>query len=262
MIVTILFLGDIVGPLGRKAVKEYLSDKSFDLVIANGENATHGKGLSYAHYLELMCYGVDVFTSGNHYYNSKDIFKEGVDYKKQVRPYNLDKKAPGVGTNVFYTKNQVPVRVSNFLGRIYLPIAQSNPFYGLDEVIEQSQERIHLVDFHGEATAEKRIFAEYANGKVSAVIGTHTHVQTNDAKILRNGTFFMTDAGMNGAFESSIGDEIGPALTATVTGIPTRFDVVSTGDYMVNGVVMEIDSEDGKVKSYKVINEIYQDKSL
>lgn len=260
MIVRILFLGDIVGPLGRKAVKDYLADKSFDFVIANGENTTHGKGLSYSHYLELKSYGVDVFTSGNHYFNCKDIFKEGVEYETQVRPYNLDKKAPGVGSKSFLTKTGIPLRVSNFLGRVYLPMTQSNPFYGLDEILEESQEKIHIVDFHGEATAEKRIFAEYTNGRVSAVIGTHTHVQTNDAKILRNGTFFMTDAGMNGAFESSIGDEIEPAMMATVTGIPTRFDVASTGDYMVNGVILEVDSLDGKVKSFCVVNEIYQDK--
>ena len=254
---TLLFLGDIVGPIGREAVKRYLKEKDFDFVIANGENATHGHGLSYGHYTELLSYGIDVLTSGNHYFNCKDIFRPEYDFEKEVRPYNFDPMAPGKGTGVFQAKDGTKVRVTNFIGRVFTGnLAQSSPFYDFDNIVKEDEEDIiHLVDFHAEATAEKRIFAEYADGRATAVIGTHTHVQTNDAKLLNKGTFFLTDAGMNGEYDSCLGDDKEAAIHRTVTGMPATLQVNRTGRAMINGVTLTIDRISKKAKEFSLVNE-------
>jgi metallophosphoesterase (TIGR00282 family) len=258
----ILFLGDIVGPLGRKGVKKYLSyhkeKDQIDFVIANGENTTHGHGLSYEHYLELLSYGVDVLTSGNHYFGNPDHLKKDKEMDKQIRPYNLDTSAPGVGTRAF-EKDGITIRVSNILGKTYLTMTQQNPFLSLDELVAINQEDIHIVDIHAEATAEKRCLAEYVAGKVSACIGTHTHVQTNDAKLLKGDTFFLTDVGMNGAYYSSIGADLESCIQRTKTGIPGKSDVPRKGKILVNGVLLEFDRESKKVLSYQLINETMED---
>lgn len=253
---SLLFLGDVVGPLGRLAVKNYLAANKFDFVIANGENATHGHGLSYAHYQELLSYGVDAITSGNHFYNNKDAFDKNNDFGKEIRPLNLDPSTPLTGTNLFTARDGTKIRVSNVMGRVFLAGAQSNPFYEMDKVIVEDKENIlHIVDFHAEATAEKRAMGEYLDGRVTAVIGTHTHVQTNDGKVLKKGTFFLTDAGMNGAYDSILGDEVEGSLKRTLTGLPAIFDVPRSGTYQVNGVVLSIDKDTDKVVSYKLVNE-------
>lgn len=260
-ILTILFLGDVVGPLGRASVRRYLSlHPDFSFVIANGENATHGHGLSHTHYKELLESGVDCVTSGNHFFNSKDPFNPKFDFSKQIRPYNFDKKCPGVGTNVFLTKEGEKIRVTNLIGRVFLGnLAQSNPFYDFDEIASLDEEKIiHIVDFHGEATGEKRCFAEYVDGRASAVIGTHTHVQTNDAKTLNRKTFFLTDAGMNGAYDSSLGDDKDGPIYRTMTGMPAEMTVPRVGKILVNGVIMTFDRESKDLINYKLVNEIYE----
>ena len=260
-VIRVLFLGDIVGPLGRIGVKKYLAlhkeADNIDFVIANGENTTHGHGLSYEHYKELLSYGVDCLTSGNHFFNTPDCFNHAKDMVAAIRPYNLDKGAPGVGSKVFMLKDGTKIRVSNVLGRVYLTMTQGNPFYALDEIIKEDngESLIHIVDMHAEATAEKRCIAEYVDGKVTAVLGTHTHVQTNDAKCLNKGTFFLTDAGMNGAYDSSLGDEKAPSIYRTMTGMPTTLSVPRTGKVLINGVRMDIDRNTGKVVEYLLINE-------
>lgn len=263
--IRILFFGDIVGPLGRKAVKKYLqlhkeTDK-IDFVIANGENTTHGHGLSYPHYKELLSYGIDCLTSGNHFFNSPDAIKCAKDMPLQIRPYNFDSSCPGKGTDVFCLKDGTKIRVTSMIGRTYLGLAQSNPFYDMDKIINESENTIHILDFHAEATGEKRLLAEYLDGRITAVFGTHTHVQTNDAKLLSKGTLFVTDAGMNGAYYSSLGDEISPALYRTMTGMPASFDVPKSGKMLVNAILFEIDKESKQVKNFKLINETYQDDS-
>ncbi|MFA6829874.1 MAG: TIGR00282 family metallophosphoesterase [Bacilli bacterium] len=254
----ILFLGDIVGPLGREAVKSFLSQNHFDFVIANGENTTHGHGLSNKHYNELLSYGIDCITSGNHFFNSRDPFHPEFDFSKQVRPYNLDKSCPGLGTNVFLAHNGEKIRVTNLLGRVFTgTMAQSNPFTDLDEICSlDDYPIIHIVDFHAEATAEKRCLAEYAGSKLTAIIGTHTHVQTNDAKILTNGAFFLTDAGMNGAYDSCLGDEKDGPIKRTMTGLPAEMIVPRIGEAMLNGVILEVDTTSKKVISYSLVNKI------
>lgn len=264
--VKILFFGDIVGPLGRKGVKKYLLNHkvqdNINFVIANGENTTHGRGLNYTHYKELVSYGIDAFTSGNHFFNTPDIFKYDAAMDKQVRPYNLDKDAPGVGTRVFNVNSDVKLRITNMMGRTFMSGVQSNPFYDMDDIIKESEDIIHIVDFHAEATAEKRIMGEYLDGRVSVVLGTHTHVQTNDAKILPKGTLFMSDVGMNGAYYSSLGDDIQAAMKRTITLMPTQMDVPRVGKILVNAIEFVINTETKQVTSYKVINETYQDDSF
>ena len=262
--IKVAFFGDIVGPLGRKAIKRYLDvhkeKDNIDFVIANGENTTHGHGLSYPHYQELLNSGIDAITSGNHFFNNPDIYHYDKQMDKHIRPYNLDSSAPGVGTRVFTIKDDIKIRVTNLLGRVYVNGAQSNPFYDLDKIIALDEEKIvHIVDFHAEATAEKRVIAEYADGRITALFGTHTHVQTNDLKLLSKGTLFLTDVGMNGAYYSSLGDSLDGAIQRTITGIPTALNVPRIGKMLVNGVVFEINIENLQVVSYQLINETLQD---
>lgn len=260
----ILFFGDIVGPLGRKAVQKYLSlhkqQDHIDFVIANGENTTHGHGLSFTHYKELLSYGIDVLTSGNHFFNSPDAIHHASDMPYALRPYNFDKDCPGVGTKVFQSQDGTRIRVTNLIGRTFLQGAQSNPFYDLDDIIASDKEKmIHVIDFHAEATAEKRIMGEYADGKVTAVFGTHTHVQTNDLKKLGKGTLFVSDAGMNGAYYSSLGDDLTSTMQRTITGMPASFTVPKQGKMLVNAVYFAIDRDTLQVVDYHLVNETFED---
>lgn len=260
MSLKILFLGDIVGEKGRIGVSKFLSRvmSPYDFVIANGENSTHGRGRSFIHYNELIKDGIDCLTSGNHFYNNKDAFTYSGKRDKAIRPRNLDKDAPLVGSRVFTVKG-FKIRVSNFLGRAFISRGQNNPFYAFDKRYENSEkEEIHIVDFHGETTAEKRVFAEYVDGRACAVIGTHTHVQTNDAKLLSKGTFFLTDAGRNGPYDSIIGNEKSGTIFHSVTGRPGAREVCSTGRVQINGVEREIDPEKKQVNSYHLINEVLE----
>ncbi len=261
--VRILFFGDIVGPLGRKAVKKYLSlhkkQDEIDFVLANGENTTHGHGLSYVHYKELLSYGIDCLTSGNHFFNSPDAAKFAKEMNRQVRPYNFDKACPGVGSRLFSLEDGTEIKVSNMMGRIYMTGVQSNPFYDMDEILKEKKDVIHILDFHAEATAEKRIMGEYLDGKITAVFGTHTHVQTNDAKILSKGTLFLTDVGMNGAYYSSLGDDIEPSMRRTITQMPTALSVPRSGKMLVNAIQFDVSRKTKQVTSFHLINETFQD---
>lgn len=257
--IRVLFLGDVVGPLGRKAVKTYLDQHKekdgIDFVIANGENATHGHGLSYEHYKELLSYGVDCLTNGNHFFNTKDAFNPKNDFRYAVRPYNFDSSCPMKGTIVFDLQG-TKIRVTNLIGRVFLNLSQSNPFYDLEKVIQEDNgESIHIVDFHAEATAEKRCLAEQFDGRITALFGTHTHVQTNDAKVLNRGTFFLTDAGMNGAYDSVLGTIKEASVYRTMTGLPANFEVPRAGKILVNGVRFDVDRDSHRVKEFLLINE-------
>ena len=256
----LLFLGDVVGPLGRRAVHDYLlahkSQDGIDFVVANGENATHGHGLSHAHYRELLESGVDLLTSGNHFLNCRDVFHPEMDFSRLIRPLNLDPSCPLKGTTVVKVRG-LSLRVTNLLGRVFLAMAQSNPFQDLEDVLDEGEKAdIHLVDFHAEATAEKRCLAEFFDGRVTAVIGTHTHVQTNDPKLLPQGTFFLTDAGMNGAYDSVLGDVKENSIYRTRTGLPAPMDGPRTGKGMVNGVLLDIDCDSRRVVSFRLIDEL------
>ena len=241
----ILFFGDVVGIVGRNAIKhnvEKLVKKyQVDFVIANGENVTHGKGLIEKHYYELLDAGVDCVTLGNHYLSKDRILDYIEDADALVRPLNLLKDFGGEGSRVFDV-NGVKVRVTNILGTAFMKEESSNPYLTLKELIDSlDEDSIHIVDFHAEATGEKMCFGYAFDGKVSAVLGTHTHVQTNDAKILPEGTAFMTDVGMCGAANGVLGFEKSTVINKTLFGNPTRFDIDKNDTEMINAVVMEID---------------------
>jgi len=242
----ILFLGDIVGKVGRRVVINNL-DKlvkkyQVDFVIANGENATHGKGLIEKHYYELLNAGVDCITLGNHYLSKDNLLTYIEDADDLVRPLNISKRIGGEGSRLFEV-NGIKVRVTNVLGTAFMKEEVSSPYYSLKSLIDslESEDSIHIVDYHAEATGEKMCFAYAFDGLVSAVLGTHTHVQTNDAKILKNGTAFISDVGMCGAANGVLGFEKDSVMRVTMFGEKGRFGFDESDQGLLNGVVLEID---------------------
>ncbi len=259
----ILFLGDIVGSLGREIVKEkvssYVDKYGIDFVIANGENATHGKGLIYRHYKEIIDAGVDCITLGNHYNSRKEISSYINDVDRLVRPINLVNTFGGVGSMV-YEVNGITIRVTNILGTVFMnDVTVSSPYMALNDLLSDPDEEkaaIHIVDYHAEATGEKIGFAFAFDGKVSAVLGTHTHVQTNDAKILPNGTAYISDVGMCGYADGSLGlipDSVNQKL---LFGQKSVFTPPEEGRKMLNGVILDIDEKTGNCRDITTINYI------
>lgn len=253
----LLMIGDVVGRSGRRAVKVNLSglkrEFDLDLVIANGENAAGGNGITKELAQELFSSGVDVLTMGNHVWNKKEAF-EYIDRETRiVRPANYPPGTPGVGANVYETRRKVKVAVINLSGRVFLQ-AIDCPFRKADEMVERMKEkaRVVVVDFHAEATSEKVAMGWYLDGKVSAVVGTHTHVQTADERILPGGTAYITDLGMTGPWNSVIGVKKEIIIDKFVTQIPQRFEV-APGPFQFNGVVIDIDEETGEASSIRRI---------
>lgn len=257
----ILFIGDIVGKPGRDVISsflpDYIEENAFDLVIANGENVTHGKGLSKEHMLELLDGGIDVITLGNHAFAKKDTFSYIDDYEEVIRPYNLHKDFPGCGSNIFDV-NGKKVRVTNMLGRVYLGMNVANPFDSLKEIIdEQEKADIHIVDFHAEATGEKLALAWAFDGLVSAVIGTHTHVATSDARLLSNGTAYQSDVGMCGPYNGILGCQKEGVIKRTWTGYPTAFEVLIDSEVIFNATILTIDDHTNKVVKITPVQKIF-----
>ena len=248
----ILFIGDIVGKIGRRMVKEYLQtfvDKyHIDFVIANGENVTHGKGLLRHHYLELVDDGVDAITLGNHYDSKNDLRKYIDTTDRLIRPLNLLHPYPGEGS-IVYELNGVTIRVTNVLGSVFMSEEVNNPYYSLIELMDNEEKAdIHIVDFHAEATGEKLCLAFALDGKVSAVLGTHTHVQTKDYKILENGTAYISDVGMTGFADGALGFDKETVVNKIVYGNQSRFDLPDNGRGLFSAVVLDIDELTGKTK--------------
>lgn len=261
----ILFIGDIVGKIGRRIVKEkinYFVEKyGIDFVIANGENATHGKGLIYNHYLELINSGIDCITLGNHY-DSKNEIRRYIDrVDRLVRPANLIKPFPGEGSVVFDIDG-INVRVTNILGSAFINEEVNNPYYEMLQILDNEDEQVNIdiIDFHAEATAEKMGFARAFDGKVSAVLGTHTHVQTNDARILPNGTAFISDVGMCGEYDSILGFETESVVNKTVYGSNDRFTLHDEGRGLFSAVVIDIDEHTGLANNVFPIYYVEEDK--
>jgi len=253
----ILFIADIVGRPGRRAVSELLpeiiSQNSIQICIANGENAAGGFGLTEEVATELHKYGVDVITSGNHLWDKKEI----IPYLKEdpflLRPANYPPQVPGRGWTVFRSSQGLPVGVINLQGRVFIQDIDC-PFRTADKILEKLRQetRLIVVDVHAEATSEKIALGWYLDGRVSVVIGTHTHVQTADESILPEGTAYITDAGMTGPHQSIIGVKKEPVLERFLTQMPTRFET-ATGDVKLCGVVVAIDEETGRAESIKRI---------
>lgn len=248
----ILFIGDVVGRVGRRLLREriphYVERYDIDFVIANGENASHGKGLTRNQYFELIDAGVDAITLGNHYMSKSDILRYIDQVDRLVRPYNLLKPFPGEGSVVFEV-NGVSIRVTNLLGSVFMNEEVNAPYYSiLNLLAEEEPATIHIVDFHAEATGEKQSLAFALDGKVSAVLGTHTHVQTNDAHVLPNGTAFISDVGMTGFADGVLGCTKETVVEKIIYGKQSKFQTPDDGRGVFSAVVIDIDDITGLAK--------------
>jgi 2',3'-cyclic-nucleotide 2'-phosphodiesterase len=264
--VKILFIGDIVGRPGRTAVKTLLpklrAAHALDFVIANGENSAGGNGITPRTAGEIFEAGVDVITSGDHLWDQKEVMELLASEQRFIRPLNYPPGTPGQGSGLFEVRDRksevgspIVVGVVNGQGRTFMP-AIENPFLVVPPEIERlrRQTKIIFVDFHAEATSEKIAFARLLDGKVSAVVGTHTHVQTADEQIFPGGTAYLSDAGFTGPHESVLGREIEPVIRRFVTNMPQRFEVAS-GFVMLHGAVVEIDETTGKALGIRRVSE-------
>ena len=259
----ILFFGDIVGEAGRDAIRlalPFLRDKySPDFIIANAENATHGKGLSPAHHNLLISSGCDCLTLGNHWRTRQAIDSYIDDCLDTVRPLNVKGKAKGQGSLLFDVGGVV-VRVSNVLGSMLMKDEVDSPFERFNSLLGEIKPSIHIVDFHAETTSEKAMFAHLFDGSVTAVLGTHTHVQTNDAKILKGGTGFISDAGMCGDPDGVIGFEKESVINRMVFGGEGHFELTKKPRLMYNAVILDVDEVDYSTKSIVAISGIIPEK--
>lgn len=246
----LLMIGDIVGRPGRRAVKENLPglirEYEIDFSIANGENAAGGNGITKEIARELFSCGIDAITMGNHVWNQKEIFGYIAQEPRIVRPANYPPGTPGMGYNVYETRRKVKVAVINLSGRVFMPELDC-PFRKVDDILTQleGQAPLIVVDFHAEATSEKVAMGWYLSGRVSAMCGTHTHVQTADERILPGGTAYITDLGMTGPRDSVIGVKKELVIEKFVTQLPRRFEVANEL-YQFNAAIIDINEDTGE----------------
>jgi len=250
-------IGDVVGRPGRQAVAVLLpslrAELALDLVIANGENAAAGRGLTEATAQELFAAGVDVLTSGNHIWDQKEIIPI-LDHESTIlRPLNYPPGTPGRGVLV-----QKGLTIINLQGRTFM-LDIDCPFRTVDAVLaELPRDAVIVVDMHGEATSEKQAMARYLDGRVAAVLGTHTHVPTADARLLPGGTAYVTDVGMVGPRESIIGNEIDAVLQRFLTALPTKLPVAERSPTVqFNAVLVELDEGAGRARSIDRVDRVY-----
>jgi metallophosphoesterase (TIGR00282 family) len=260
MTLRLLFLGDVVGRPGRRAVATFLRgvppSERADFVVANGENASGGKGIDPETAEELQDAGVDVITTGNHVWQKREIAPYLDETERVLRPINMAPGVPGVGSTVRCARReQVPIGVVNVIGRVFMPLADC-PFRTASAAVESLRARaaIILVDMHGEATSEKVAMGRHLDGRVSAVIGSHTHVQTADEGILPGGTAYLTDAGMCGPEDSVLGVRTDRVIARFLTQLPTRFDVAA-GPAIVQGAVIDVDVRSGRAIAIRRVRE-------
>lgn len=256
----LLFLGDVVGRPGRRAVAAVLQrlrrEAEIDFVVANGENASNGKGINPRGAEELRDAGVDVITSGNHIWQSRDIIPYMQENARILRPANYPADAPGVGWTVRPGRSgHPPVAVVNLIGRTFMPPADC-PFRAAEALLPEVRAHtpVILVDMHGEATSEKVGMGWFLDGKVSAVVGSHTHVQTADESILPGGTAYLTDAGMCGPERSVLGIRPEQVLYRFRMQMPVRFDVAD-GPVIVQGAIVDVDDESGRATAISRLRE-------
>ena len=251
----ILFIGDIMGRCGRDAVFELLpeikDEFNIDYTIANGENASGGLGMNRRGYEELTRAGIDFFTMGNHTFSKKEIMSLFADGENIVRPANLPGENPGDGMAIINI-NGTKLAVINLIGRVYLDENNLSPFFVADELIEKAKEKTSniIIDFHAEATSEKEALGYYLDGKVTAVLGTHTHIQTADERILPNGTAYITDVGRTGAVDAVLGLD----KDASIARFTLPPDIkkppfkVAEGKGQICAVVIRLDEQSGKAE--------------
>ncbi len=244
----ILFIGDIVGNPGKNATVEFLEnyDKSADFIVVNGENMADGKGLKFAIVDLLLASGVSAITTGNHVWDKKEILDFIETTPQLIRPANYPGKVPGRGFTVVSSKDsETKLGVVNLAGQVFMGMYE-NPFHALDAILPEvkAETPYILLDFHAEATSEKIAMGWHADGRVSAVIGTHTHVQTADERVLPQGTAYITDVGMTGPYDSVIGGRIEHVLKRFLTMMPSRFGVAQD-NVKLCAVEIELDAETG-----------------
>jgi hypothetical protein len=261
--VRILFIGDIFGRPGRTIVKERLPEltkqHSIDLVIANGENAAAGFGITPALAEEFFELGIEVITTGNHIWDKREIIEyfqsaDGNPYspaRRVIRPANYPAGMPGWGWYEGKTRAGVPYGVINLQGRVFMT-SNDDPFRVADELLKQMTAKVILVDMHAEATSEKVSMGWYLDGRVSAVLGTHTHIPTADEHVLPNGTAYMTDVGMSGPYDSVIGVKKELIINRFLTNMPTRFEA-ATGNVKLCAAVIDCEEANGKARSIERI---------
>jgi 2',3'-cyclic-nucleotide 2'-phosphodiesterase len=249
----ILFIGDIVGSPGREAVKGLVpklqNEYDLDFVVANAENAAGGSGITASVARDLFESGVNVLTSGDHIWKKHEIF-EIIDKDERIlRPLNFPAGVAGRGACLFKAKNGASIGVVNVNGRVFMEALEC-PFRAAKQAVEEllKSTKIIIVDIHAEATSEKVALGWYLDGEVSAVMGTHTHVQTADEKILPGGCAYITDVGMTGPLDSVIGRKVEDVLVRFLTAVPVRFEVASE-NIQLQGVILDIDDDTGKARS-------------
>ncbi len=266
MILRILFIGDVVGAPGRTIVQKHINrireQYQIDATIVNGENAADGRGITPRIMESFKHLKVDLVTSGNHIWDKKDIVPYLQMHDDLLRPANFPSMCPGVGVKIIDVKGQ-SVAVINVQGRVFMKEHLDCPFKTVDSILTYLRDKTKtiLVDFHAETTAEKAALAYYLDGRVSALVGTHTHVQTSDERVLPHGTAFITDLGMCGALDSSLGMKLDSIIQHFITQMPVRFTVETSGPIILNGVWIEIDSSTGqalKIERIRIVDEQLQ----
>lgn len=257
----ILVLGDVVGSPGRKAIRKFLPEykkkNKLDLVIVNVDNITHGMGPTREKIEEMVSYGVDLCTNGDHTFRFKNFYNDLDDtHLPVIRPANYPDEAPGRGYEIIDLGQKGQVLVINLMGQVFLRDTLNSPFSTVDQILKQFAEvpfAAKIVDFHAEATSEKRALGFYLDGKVSAVLGTHTHIQTADAEILPQKTAYLSDLGMVGPFHSILGEKVESVLTHYLQKTPHRYQLEESGKMALNGVLLTVGS-DGLASSLKCVN--------
>ena len=252
----ILAVGDIVGEAGVRKLKEELpkikKEENIDFVITNGENSAGGMGITEKNFREILEAGTNVITMGHHTWGKKDIFKF-IDAPQLLRPANYPKGVVGKGLGIYECKNK-KIAVMNFIGRVDINILTENPFVMAKEMVEELQGKVDMIfiDFHAEATAEKIAMGRFLDGKITALFGTHTHVQTADEQIFPNGTAYITDLGMTGPKNSVIGMDVNVSFKRFETTLPEKYKLAD-GECILNAVEFEVNDYTNKVTGIKRI---------
>ena len=257
-VVRILAIGDVVGPAGCLCLEACLSkikqQYKIDIVIANGENSSHHNGISYNSAKRMLNAGVDVITTGNHAFKNHQATSVFEQYSCVLRPANFHHSLQGAGVFTL-DLGSCQVCVINLIGNVYMPNTNANPFDTIDTILRHNQTKITLLDFHAEASAEKKALAFHVDGRVSAVFGTHTHIQTADEQILPLGTAYITDLGMTGPAISVLGISPEIAIKKQITGLPVKFELAS-GQCEICGAIIDIATETGKainIERFKLV---------
>jgi len=255
----ILMIGDVYGSMGRRILYDKLNElkarHGINFIIVNAENIAHGSGINEKYYKELLEHHVNVVTLGNHSFRNNDIYNFIKDAKALVRPLNMPEGTPGAGY-VTVRYNNLTITVFQVLGRTFMNGPIDCPFQATKRLLKDVKSDIYICDFHGEATSEKIAYGIYFDGLINVIVGTHTHVQTNDARILSKGTMYMTDLGMTGALEGVIGVDPKMIEQKFLTGLPCRHTPMEAGKKQLCGLIIEINESTHKVTNFEVVNMI------